>query len=130
MNLATEMGRLSGRAMPSLQDDPFRQNNETGRHSTYLLPIAVQTNRATSQPIDRPAPAARDPEHEITLIRPLVALQVRQNAPARTNPKPIYPFTSAWGPRVPALEGFVRKRPKPFTDSVIPSPHPKCLVLT
>jgi len=48
MNLATEMGRLSGRAMPSLQDDPFRQNNETGRHSTYLLPIAVQTNRATS----------------------------------------------------------------------------------
>jgi hypothetical protein len=34
--------------MPSLQDDPFRQNNETGRHSTYLLPIAVQTNRATS----------------------------------------------------------------------------------
>jgi hypothetical protein len=49
MNLATEMGRLSGRAMPSLQDDPFRQNNETGRHSTYLLPIAVQTNRATSR---------------------------------------------------------------------------------
>lgn len=48
MNLATEMGRLSGRAMPSLQDDPFRQNNETGRHSNYLLPIAVQTNRATS----------------------------------------------------------------------------------
>jgi hypothetical protein len=49
MNLATEMGRLSGRAMPALQDDPFRQNNETGRHSTYLLPIAVQTNRATSE---------------------------------------------------------------------------------
>jgi hypothetical protein len=84
----------------------------------------------SGQPIDRPAPAARDPEHEITLIRPLVALQVRQNAPARTNPKPIYPYTSAWGPRVPALEGFVRKRPKPFTGSVIPSPHPKCLVLT
>ena len=49
MNLATEMGRLSGRATPSLQDDPSRQNNETGRRSTYLLPIAVQTNRATSQ---------------------------------------------------------------------------------
>ena len=48
MNLATEMGRLSGRATPSLQDDPSRQNNETGRRSTYLLPIAVQTNRATS----------------------------------------------------------------------------------
>ena len=29
--------------------------------------------------------------HEITLIRPLVALQARQNAPARTIPKPIYP---------------------------------------
>jgi hypothetical protein len=49
MNLATEMGRLSGRATPSLQDGPSRQSNETGRRSTYLLPIAVQTNRATSQ---------------------------------------------------------------------------------
>ncbi|WP_447954223.1 DUF6035 family protein [Sphingopyxis chilensis] len=48
MNLATEMGRLSGRATPSLQDGPSRQSNETGRRSTYLLPIAVQTNRATS----------------------------------------------------------------------------------
>lgn len=29
--------------------------------------------------------------HEITLIRPLVALQARQSVPARTIPKPIYP---------------------------------------
>ena len=46
--MATEMGRLSGRATPSLQDGPSRQSNENGRRSTYLLPIAVQTNRATS----------------------------------------------------------------------------------
>lgn len=44
----TDMGRLSGRATPSLQDGPYRQSNETGGRSTYLLPIAVQTNRATS----------------------------------------------------------------------------------
>jgi hypothetical protein len=48
--VATEMGRLAGRATPSLQDRPSRQSNETGRRSTYLLPIAVQTIRATSPP--------------------------------------------------------------------------------
>ena len=49
MNLAADMGRHSGRATPSLHDDPYRQIEEaTGRRSTYLLPIPVQTNRATS----------------------------------------------------------------------------------
>ena len=51
MNLAADMGRHSGRATPSLHDDPYRQIEEaTGRRSTYPLPILVQTNRATSQP--------------------------------------------------------------------------------
>jgi len=45
---ATDGGRLSGRATPSLQDGHHRKSNETGGRSTYLLPIAVQTNRATS----------------------------------------------------------------------------------
>ena len=58
MNLATEMGRLSGRATPSLQDGPSRQSNETGRRSTYLLPIAVQTNRATSDNQDADSSAS------------------------------------------------------------------------
>jgi len=49
MNLAADMGRYSGRATPSLHDDPYRQIEEaTGRRSTYPLPILVQTNRATS----------------------------------------------------------------------------------
>ena len=49
MNLATDMGCHSGRATPSLHDTPYRNIEETnGRRSTYLLPIAVQTNRATS----------------------------------------------------------------------------------
>ena len=49
MNLAADMGRHSGRATPSLHDTPHRHFEETtGRQSTYLLPIAVQTNRATS----------------------------------------------------------------------------------
>ena len=49
MNLAADMGRHSGRATPSLHDTPHRHFEETtGRQSTYLLPITVQTNRATS----------------------------------------------------------------------------------
>jgi len=49
MNLAADMGRHSGRATPSLHDDPYRQIEEaTGRQSTYPEPITVQTNRATS----------------------------------------------------------------------------------
>lgn len=49
MNLAADMGRHSGRATPSLRDAPYRKIEEaTGRRSTYLLPIAVQTNPATS----------------------------------------------------------------------------------
>ncbi len=49
MNLAADMGRHSGRATPSLHDDPYRQiEKATGRRSTYPLPIHVQTNRATS----------------------------------------------------------------------------------
>jgi hypothetical protein len=49
MNLAADMGRHSGWATPSLRNDPYRQiEEETGRRSTYLLPIAVQTNPATS----------------------------------------------------------------------------------
>jgi len=48
--LATDMGCHSGRATPSLHDTPYRNIEETnGRRSTYLLPIAVQTNRATSK---------------------------------------------------------------------------------
>ena len=49
MNLAADMGRHSGRATPSLHDTPHRHFEETtGRQSTYILPITVQTNRATS----------------------------------------------------------------------------------
>ena len=49
MSLAADMRRHSGRATPSLHDDPYRQIEEaTGRRSTYPLPILVQTNRATS----------------------------------------------------------------------------------
>jgi len=49
MNLAADVGRHSGRATPSLHDTPHRHFEETtGRQSTYLLPITVQTNRATS----------------------------------------------------------------------------------
>jgi len=51
MKLAADMGRHSGRALPSLHDAPYRQIEEaTGRQSTYPSPIAVQTNPATSQP--------------------------------------------------------------------------------
>jgi hypothetical protein len=59
MNLAADMGRYSGRATPSLHDAPYRQFEETtGRRSTYLLPIAVQTNPATSNgcSVKPPAP--------------------------------------------------------------------------
>ena len=52
---ATGMGCPSGRATPALQDSPYRKN-QTGGRSTYLLPIAVQTNRATS---DRPTTLAK-----------------------------------------------------------------------
>ncbi len=53
MSLAADMRRHSGRATPSLHDDPYRQIEEaTGRRSTYPLPILVQTNRATSH-LDR-----------------------------------------------------------------------------
>jgi len=49
MKLAADMGRHSGRALPSLHDAPYRQIEEaTGRQSTYPSPIAVQTNPATS----------------------------------------------------------------------------------
>jgi hypothetical protein len=49
MNLAADVGRHSGRATPSLHDTPHRHFEETtGRQSTYLLPITVQTNRTTS----------------------------------------------------------------------------------
>ena len=49
MSLAADMGHHSGRATPSLHDAPYRQFEEaTGRRSTYPLPIAVQTNPATS----------------------------------------------------------------------------------
>ena len=49
MSLAAAMGHRSGRATPSLHDAPYRQFEEaTGRRSTYPLPIAVQTNPATS----------------------------------------------------------------------------------
>jgi hypothetical protein len=48
MNLAADVGRHSGRATPSLHDTPHRHFEETtGRQSTYLLPITVQTNRTT-----------------------------------------------------------------------------------
>jgi hypothetical protein len=50
MKLAADMGRHSGRATPSLHDDPYRQfKTATGRPSTYPLPIPVQINSATSQ---------------------------------------------------------------------------------
>ena len=49
MNLVADMRRHSGRATPSLHDTPHQQIEEaTGRRSAYLLPIAVQTNPATS----------------------------------------------------------------------------------
>jgi len=49
MNLAADMGRHPGWAKPCLHDAPYRQIEEaTGRRPTYLLPIAVQTNPATS----------------------------------------------------------------------------------
>lgn len=49
MNLAADMGRHSGRAKPSLLDAPYRQfDPETGRRSTYPMPIPVQTYPATS----------------------------------------------------------------------------------
>ena len=49
MNLAADVGRHSGRATPSLHDTPHRHFEETtDRQSTYLLPITVQTNPATS----------------------------------------------------------------------------------
>jgi hypothetical protein len=51
MKLAADMGRHSGRATPSLHDDPYRQfKTATGRPSTYPLPIPVQINSATSDP--------------------------------------------------------------------------------
>ena len=49
MNLVADMRRHAGRATPSLHDTPHQQIEEaTGRRSAYLLPIAVQTNPATS----------------------------------------------------------------------------------
>ena len=49
MKLAADMWRHSGRATPSLHDATYRQfKTETGRPSTYPLPIPVQTNPATS----------------------------------------------------------------------------------
>jgi hypothetical protein len=49
MNLAADMRHHFGRATPSLRDAPYRQfEKATGRRSTYPLPIAVQTNPATS----------------------------------------------------------------------------------
>ena len=48
MKTATDMVCHSGRASPFLHDRPYRKFNTTGRRSTYLLPIYVQTNRATS----------------------------------------------------------------------------------
>jgi hypothetical protein len=70
MNLATDMARHSGRATPSLHDTPHRQFEETiGRQSTYLLPITVQTNRATSVCTHHPGRECRDPHKWRTTTR-------------------------------------------------------------
>ena len=58
--------------------------------TTQRIPIP-EVSRA-QHTLTRKTTAARGLlPHEITLIRPIVALPARQRLPARTIPKPIYP---------------------------------------
>jgi len=58
--------------------------------ATQRMPIP-EFKRAQGTLIRKTTTACGLTPHEITLIRPLVALQARQRVPARTIPKPIYP---------------------------------------
>jgi hypothetical protein len=58
--------------------------------TTQRMPIS-ELKRAQGTLIRKTTSVRGLTPHEITLIRPLVALQARQRVPARSIPKPIYP---------------------------------------
>lgn len=78
------------------------------------MPIS-ESNRAQGTLASRTNAASSLTPHKITLIGPAATLPDRQRLPARTVLKPFLTIDQCMGPTVPALEAFVRKRPKPFT---------------